>query len=151
MILFFVLLLIYTTNAYVIEEECLNYTVYPVQYDLTIYPYIFKDGNAYYNCDLQITIIANAPNVNLIELDAKNLEIKSDSIRVFLNEDNLVNQYRPYEFDNRRGKLLIYLREPLKQYSLFKTQYLIRLSFSKRVSMNSDGVFITKYEDRAPK
>lgn len=151
--MFFLLIsfLIYTTNAYVIEEECLNYTVYPVQYELTLYPYIFKDRNAYYNCDLQITIIANAPNVNFIELDAKNLEIKGDSIRVLLNEDNLINQYRPYEFDNRRGKLFIYLREPLKQYSLFKTQYLIRLSFSKRVNTDSDGVFITKYEDGEPK
>ncbi|XP_045447194.1 leucyl-cystinyl aminopeptidase-like [Melitaea cinxia] len=147
------LLYIASSSAYVLEEECLNYTVYPVQYELTLYPYIYKDGNSFYYCDIIITIIANAPNVNIIELDARDLEIKSGSIQVLYNNINLVNPYRPYEFDNRRGKLFIYLKESLKQYSVSRTQYFVKISFTKQVSFNSEGIFLVEYEgdDRKPK
>ncbi|CAH2105885.1 unnamed protein product [Euphydryas editha] len=151
--LIYFLILIASTSAYVLEEECLNYTVYPVQYELTLIPHIYKDGNSFYDCEIVITIIANAPNVNVIELDARDLEIKSGSIQVLDNNINLVNQYRPYEFDNRRGKLFIYLREPLKQYSVSRTQYFVKISFTKQVSFSSDGIFVVEYDgdDRKPK
>lgn len=148
------LFFIASTSAYVLEEECLNYTVYPVQYELTLYPYIYKDGNSFYDCDIIITIIANAPNVNVIELDARDLEIKSGSIQVLYNNNiNLVNPYRPFEFDNRRGKLFIYLKESLKQYSVSRTQYFVKISFRKQVNFNSEGIFLVEYEgdDRKPK
>lgn len=135
------------TSAFVVEEECLNYTVYPVQYDLTLDPYIYADGRSYYNGRIIITIIANAPNINVIELDAKDLEINSGSVQVFDKNINLENEYRPYEFDKRRGKLYIYLRQPLQQYSVSKTQYFIHISFSKTVEPNSDGIFVVKYEN----
>lgn len=135
------------TSAFVVEEECLNYTVYPVQYDLTLDPYIYADGRSYYNGRIIITIIANAPNINVIELDAKDLEINSGSVQVFDKNINLENEYRPYEFDKRRGKLYIYLRQPLQQYSVSKTQYFIHISFSKTVESNSDGIFVVKYEN----
>ncbi|CAH0725370.1 unnamed protein product, partial [Brenthis ino] len=135
------------TSAFVVEEECLNYTVYPVQYDLTLDPYIYADGRSYYNGRIIITIIANAPNINVIELDAKDLEINSGSVQVFDKNINLVNEYRPYEFDKSRGKLYIYLRQPLQQYSVSRTQYFIHISFSKTVELNSDGIFVVKYEN----
>ncbi|XP_052740670.1 aminopeptidase N [Bicyclus anynana] len=141
------LILVSSSSAYVLEEECLNYTVYPVQYELTLIPHVYKDGNSYYDCDLVITIIANGPNVNIIELDAKDLEIKRDSVQVLDGNVNLVNEYRPYEFDNSRGKLFIYLREPLKQYSLSRQQYFIRISFLKRLSSESDGIFLVQYDE----
>ncbi|XP_026484250.2 aminopeptidase N-like [Vanessa tameamea] len=146
MFLYF-LILFASSSAYVLEEECLNYTVYPVQYELTLVPHIYKDGNSYYDCDIVITIIANAPNVNVIELDARDLEIKGDSIQVLDKNVNLINQYRPYEFDNRRGKLFIYLREPLKQYSLARTQYFVKISFTKQVSFDNQGIFVVEYEE----
>lgn len=146
MIFFAIFLLFSSTSAYVLEEECLNYTVYPVQYELTLIPHIYKDGNSYYDCDVVITVIANGPNVNIIELDAKDLEIKRDSIQVLDGSANIVNEYRPYEFDNDRGKLYIYLREPLKQYSVSRQQYFIRISFIKRVGADSDGIFLTQYD-----
>ncbi|XP_022125618.2 aminopeptidase N-like [Pieris rapae] len=146
MFLFTILLFISTTKAYVLEEECLNYTIYPAQYELTIIPHIFKDGTSYFDCDLLITVIANAPNVNIIELDAKELEIKSGSIKVLDGLTDIVNQHRPYEFDNKRGKLFIYLREPMKQYGASRTQYIIRVSFVKYVFLDSEGVFIIPYK-----
>ncbi|CAH2226647.1 jg25047 [Pararge aegeria aegeria] len=148
-----ILILFSSTSAYVLEEECLNYTVYPVQYELTLIPHIYKDGNSYYDCDIVITVIANGPNVNIIELDAKDLEFKRESIQVLDGNVNLVNAHRPYEFDNSRGNLFIYLREPLKQYSLSRKQYFIKISFIKRVSSESDGIFLVEYDgdDGKPK
>lgn len=147
MILYAVLLFFSSVSAYTIEEECLNYTVYPVQYELTIIPHIYLDGMSYYDCDIIITIIANAPNVNVIELDAKDLEIKGETVQVLDNGSNLVNKHRPYEYDDKKGKLYIYLRESLKQYRLHRTQYNIRMSFSKQISYNTDGIFVVRYTE----
>lgn len=139
------------TNAYFInEEECLNYTVYPVQYELTIIPYIFKDRGFYYNCEITITVIANAPNVRQIELDAKDLDL-SGKIKVLDGDKDIINVYRPYEYDNATGKLYIYLRESLQQYSVAKTQYKISISFRKNVHHDSTGVFIVPYDDGGTK
>ncbi|XP_045765668.1 aminopeptidase N-like [Maniola jurtina] len=148
MLLFAIFMILFSSaSAYVLEEECLNYTVYPVQYELSLTPHIYKDGNSYYDCDIVITVIANGPNVNIIELDAKDLEIKRDSVQVWDGSVNLVNEYRPYEFDNAKGKLFIYLREPLKQYSVSRKQYFIKISFIKRVGLESDGIFLTEYDE----
>lgn len=144
--LLFVFFLIPFTSAYIVEEECLNYTVYPVQYEITLDPYIYADGRSYYNGHVIITIIANAPNINIIELDAKDIEING-VIEVFDKNINLVNEYRPFEFDKNRGKLYIYLKEPLIQYSVSRTQYYVHITFSKRVDFNSDGIFLVKYEN----
>lgn len=142
-----VLFLFSSINAYFInEEECLNYTVYPVQYELTIIPYIYKDRGFYYNCDITITVIANAPNVRQIELDAKDLELNG-KIKVLDGETDIINVYRPYEYNNVTGKLYIYLRESLNQYSVAKTQYKINISFRKHVHHDSNGVFIVPYDD----
>ncbi|XP_072939931.1 aminopeptidase N-like [Epargyreus clarus] len=142
-----VLCYVFRSDANVLrEEECLNYTVYPVQYDITLFPHIYQDGNSYYDCDMVITVIANAPNVNIIELDSHGLDIKDGSIKVMYGNVDIVNQYRPYEYDERKGKLYIYLNEPLKQYSVSKTQYLIRISFNKRLKPDSDGIFIVPYD-----
>lgn len=146
MLFFTFLLFISTSGAYVLEEECLNYTIYPAQYQLTIIPHIFKDGTTYFDCDLLITVIANAPNINVIELDAKDLEIKVGSIKVLDGGMDIVNEHRPYELDNKKGKLFIYLKEPLKQFSASKTQYIIRLLFVKYVSPESEGVFTVPYK-----
>ncbi|XP_045494513.1 membrane alanyl aminopeptidase-like [Colias croceus] len=147
MLLLAALFLLFSPSyGYIYEEECLNYTIYPAQYELTIIPHVFKDGTSYFDCELFITVIVNAPNINVIELDAKDIEIKSGSIKVMNGVNDLVNHYRPYEFDNKKGKLYIYLKEPLQQYSVSRTQYVIRVSYVKYVNSDSDGIFIVPYE-----
>ncbi|KAJ8733126.1 hypothetical protein PYW08_001424 [Mythimna loreyi] len=138
-------------NNIVVDEECLNYTVYPVQYELNIYPYMQVNG-FYYDCELIITVIANAPNVRVISLDAKDLELESGSIRVFDGPHDIVNNPRPFEFDAIKGKLLIYLREPLKMYSEYNKQfYFIKISFRKYVREEKEGIFLVKYNDEKSK
>lgn len=133
------------SNAnFIVEEECLNYTVYPIQYELTIIPYIYKD-NSYYHGDITITVIANA-NVREIELDAKDLDIRSGSIKVLDGSTDLVNGARPYEYDKTNGKLFIHLREPLKMYSQNNRQfYYIKMSFNKYIKEDSAGLFLVNY------
>lgn len=133
------------SNAnFIVEEECLNYTVYPIQYELTIIPYIYKD-NSYYHGDITITVIANA-NVREIELDAKDLDIQSGSIKVLDGSTDLVNGARPYEYDKTNGKLFIHLREPLKVYSQNNRQfYYIKMSFNKYIKEDSAGLFLVNY------
>ncbi|CAK1546281.1 unnamed protein product [Leptosia nina] len=75
------------------------------------------------------------------------MEIKSGSIKVLDGLRDIVNQHRPYEFDNRRGKLYIYLKEPLRPYASGRTQYIIRVSFVKYVNFESDGVFVVPYQE----
>ncbi|XP_041970216.1 aminopeptidase N-like [Aricia agestis] len=148
MLLFGILFLISASNAeYVIDEECLNYTVYPVQYELTIFPHIRVDGVSYYDCNIIITVIANAPYVNIIELDARDLDINGESIKVLDNSVDLVNHYRPFEFDNKVGKLFIYLSQPLKQYSVSRNQYYIHISFRKQVTSKSEGIFVVEHTE----
>ncbi|XP_049870009.1 membrane alanyl aminopeptidase-like [Pectinophora gossypiella] len=144
------LCLVTSTTAFFIEEECLNYTVYPVQYELTIIPYVLYEGRSYYDCETIITVIANAPNVQIIELDAKDLDIKT--VNVYYNDRDIINKFRPFEYNGKVGKLYIYLREALQQYSISKIQYNIKISFSKQVeSDSSSGIFIAPYEDGGTK
>lgn len=133
-----------TDANFLFEEECLNYTVYPIQYELTIIPYVYKD-NSHYHCDIVITVIANA-GVRVIELDAKDLDIQRGSIKVMDGNIDIVNGARPYEYDEANGKLYIHLKEPLKIYSSSNAQfYYIKLSFNKFVREDSDGLFLVKY------
>ncbi|KAG6458908.1 aminopeptidase N [Manduca sexta] len=132
------------TGNFLVEEECLNYTVYPVQYELTIIPFLYKE-NSYYHCEQTITVIANA-NVRVIELDAKELEIQPGSIKVLDGDIDIVSDARPNEYDEINGKLYIYLREPLKIYTPTNAQfYYIKIVFTKRVKKDSTGVFLVKY------
>ncbi|CAG5041319.1 unnamed protein product [Parnassius apollo] len=94
-----------------------------------------------------ITIIANAPDVKVIELDARDLDIRRDSVKVLDGDIDLVNRHRPYEYDRSRGKLYIYLTDSLKEYNLYKTQYLLKISFSKHVKKDDEGIFIVDYEE----
>lgn len=146
---FFLLCLFTLTKGNIVmDEECLNYTVYPVQYELNIYPYV-QENRSYYDCELTITIIANAPNVLVITLDAKDLEPQRGSIRVFDGPRDIMNTARPFEFDKKNGKLHIFLREPLKTYSApnnFKI-YLINMRFRKLLDQDSKGVFLVKYKN----
>lgn len=136
-----------TKGNIVVDEECLNYTVYPVQYELNIYPYIYPH-RAYYDCELTITIIANAPNVNVIELDAKDLEFESGSIKVYDGPRDIINVARPFEYNYLTSKLQIYLNEPLKVYHVNDRHfYFVKISFRKFVSKDSTGVFLAKYYD----
>ncbi|CAH1647279.1 unnamed protein product [Spodoptera littoralis] len=136
-----------TKGNIVVDEECLNYTVYPVQYELNIYPYIYPH-RAYYDCELTITIIANAPNVNVIELDAKDLEFESGSIKVYDGPRDIINVARPFEYNYLTSKLHIYLNEPLKVYQVNDRHfYFIKISFRKQVNKDSTGVFLAKYYD----
>lgn len=134
------------------EEECLNYTVYPVQYELTVFPQVLTKEDSYYDCDLTITVIANAPNVRRIELDAKDLEFDRDSVRV-LNGNGLdiVNSVRPYEYDRRAGKIYLYLKEELELYNLRNMKYHIKASFRKFLKREQSGVFVTSYEENGHK
>lgn len=129
-------------------EECMNYTIYPLQYDLTITPYVFKDSS-YYHCEMTIDVIANAPGIRVIELDAKDLVIRPGSIRVYDGRTDIVNGPRPYEYDEKNGKLFIYLREALKKYDLRTRQYVykIQIAFTKYVTEDTPGVFLVKYFD----
>lgn len=133
-------------------EECMNYTIYPLQYELTITPYIAKD-NFYYHCQMTIDVIANAPDIRVIELDAKALQISPGSIRVFYGGTDIVNGARPYEYDERNGKLYIYLRESLRKYDIKTQQYVykIQIAFVKYVTEETPGVFVVKYYDEESK
>ncbi|KAG7308132.1 hypothetical protein JYU34_006794 [Plutella xylostella] len=148
--LFSFLILLNSASAYFInEEECLNYTVYPVQYELKLIPHILRDGTSYLDCDITITVIANARQVQMIELDAKDLEIHRESVKVFKNEVNIISSVRPYEYDRRMGKLYLYLREELEPYSERNTQYYIKMFFRKFLKSDEvdDGIFFVKYEE----
>ncbi|KAM3967289.1 aminopeptidase N [Aphomia sociella] len=145
------LLLISIANAYqyyINEEECLNYTVYPVQYEIKLF---FREPT-YYDSQIIITVIANAPNVDRIELDAKDLEINFDSLKVLKGNVDIVNRHRPYDYDRVNGKLIIYLREPLLRYDSRYTQYYnIMMSFRKQITEETDGIFLVPYRDMAGK
>lgn len=128
----------------VVEEKCLNYTVYPIQYELTMTPYIYKE-KSHYHCDIVITVIANMA-VSIIELDAKDLDIQADSINVMDGNRKILNGIRSYKYDEANGKLYIYLREPLKIYSVSNAQfYYIRMSFNKYMREDGPGLFLIKY------
>lgn len=130
----------------VVDEECLNYKVYPVQYELNIYPYVNADVS-HYRCDLIITVIANAPNVTVITLAAKDLEM--ESVNVDDGSRNIIQTVNPYTYVNLSGVLHIYLKESLKIYSAMNKQfYFIRIRFTKYVKEGSLGVFLAKYDDK---
>lgn len=153
MIIAIFLFLFVSTKAYLLED-CVNYTIYPLQYELTIIPYIFKDGNSYYHCDITIDVIANAPDIRVIELDAKDLEIRQGSIRVFYGTRDIVNGARPFVYDERNGKLFIHLREPLQVYDSRNSAqfvYKIQMSFTKYVTEDTRGIFLVKYFDEESK
>ncbi|XP_028172198.1 aminopeptidase N-like isoform X2 [Ostrinia furnacalis] len=149
--LFFFFFFWTSAKAFTVDEECLNYTIYPVQYDITIMPYIYG-GHCFYDCHIVITVIANA-NINMIEMEAKNMTIKGESIQVMKGNHDIVNKPRPYSYDGHRGKLMIYLSEPLIPYKGNNQQYyLIKMNFMKEVTEDSEGVFLVKYdEDRVTK
>lgn len=135
-----------TQTSFVVDEECLNYTIYPLQYDITIKPIIYN-GRFFYDCDMTITVIANVMT-NIIELEAKDLFISGDSVRVYKGNQDIVNKPRPFKHDAERGKLIIYLYEPLIPYKGTNTQhYNIKMSFRKEVKEDSYGVFLVKYID----
>lgn len=158
---FIILLAISFASAepYIPEEECLNYTVYPVQYEITLMPYLAKDSS-YYHCDIRITVIAHA-SVQVIEMDAKDFTIQGDSIKVIEAckhpnsvdcSRDIVNPSRPFEYDSVKGKLYIYLMEPLKVYNTNNGQvYYITMKFYRHVNMESVGFFLSKYYDDADK
>lgn len=138
-------------NILIVDEECLNYTVYPVQYELNIYPYVYAD-HSYYDCELTITVIANAPNVKVISLDAKDLELETGLIKVFDGPRDIINTARPFEYNGLTSKLNIFLKEPLRMYSATNRQfYFIKISFRKYVKEDSTGVFLVKYYDEQSK
>lgn len=144
--LFLFFLLTASTKADLIEE-CMNYTIYPLQYELEITPYIFT-SNPNYHCDISIDVIANAPGIQIIELDAKDLVIREGSIKVLYGNTDIVNGARPYEYDQRNGKIYIHLREPLRRYdSRSNSVYKIVMSFDKYVTEESLGLFLVKYYD----
>ncbi|CAB3239521.1 unnamed protein product [Arctia plantaginis] len=131
------------------EEECLNYTVYPLQYELNIYPYV-NEGQSYFDCEIRITVIANAPNVRVIELDAKDLNI--NYIKVLDGNRDIISSSRPMEFNSVHGKLYIYLQEPLKMYHASNKQYYsIQISYRKLVKEDGNGIFLVKYYDEQSK
>lgn len=144
--LLFFFFLAASAQAFTVDEECLNYTIYPVQYDITIMPYIYG-GHCFYECHITITVIANA-NINMIEMEAKNMTIKGESIQVLKGNQDIINKPRPYSYNEERGKLIIYLKEPLIPYKGNNQQYyLIRMNFIKEVTSDSHGVFLVKYID----
>lgn len=148
---FFVLCFFSFTNAIdlVLEEECLNYTVYPLQYEINIYPFV-KADQSYYDCDLTITIIANAPGVFAIELDAKDLEI--DRVHVYDGPRDITHGGVPYEYNMVRGKLVIYVSEELKMYRDTESKiYSINILFRRKVRPDGEGVFLVKYYDEQSK
>lgn len=135
----------YETTSLVIDEECLNFTVYPVQYELIIKPTIFKNQFFFYDCDMIITVIANAPQITMIELDAKDLVINNTV--VYRGGTNIINVNSPFFYDSANGKLKIYLNEALREYKKFKTQYQVRIWFKKIVKYNTPGIFAVHYDD----
>ncbi|XP_063377441.1 membrane alanyl aminopeptidase-like [Cydia fagiglandana] len=132
-------------TTFKIDEECLNFTVYPVQYELTIIPRIYTTQSFNYNCELVITVIANAPHVRMIELDAKDLGI--ESVNVYKDGNDIISRNTPFNHDTERGKLFIYLSEPLREYKVYNTRYQIKIKFRKNVFYDSSGIFAVKYDD----
>lgn len=130
------------------EEECLNYTVYPVQYDLTIVPYIISEGKFYYDCDLTISVIANVPGVRIIELDAKDLNVIRESVGVWDQNRDVIDEHRPIEHDQKAGKLYLYLKEELREYGIDKNQYEIKMKFQRYLNYEINGIFVVRYNDQ---
>lgn len=120
------------------DEECLNYTVYPVQYDLIIYPHILLNAGSYYDCLMTVMVFANAPNIRVIEMDAHDMEVSHAS--VLFNEKNIATR-----FEHRGGKLKIYLNEPL-EHSVHKYLYKINITFRKYLRTDTDGIFFVPYD-----
>ncbi|XP_075971882.1 leucyl-cystinyl aminopeptidase-like [Anticarsia gemmatalis] len=142
---FFVICLFSYTNAIdlMMDEECLNYTVYPIQYELNIYPYVHTD-RSYFDCEVIITVIANAPNVNVINLDMKDLEIQG--IKVLDGNRDIL------EHSSIHGKLHLYLKESLKVFNNVNKQfYTIRIRYRRRVTEDGNGIFLVKYYDEQSK
>lgn len=120
------------------DEECLNYTVYPVQYDLIIYPHILTNTGSYYDCQLTVMVFTNAPNIRVIEMDAYDLEVSHASVSFKGTEIST-------RFEQRGGKLLIYLNQPL-EYSVYKHQYQINITYRKYLRTDTEGVFVVPYD-----
>lgn len=125
------------------DEECLNYTVYPVQYDLIIYPHILTNTGSYYDCQLTVMVFANAPNIRVIEMDAYDLEVTHAS--VFFKGTEIGTR-----FEQRGGKLLIYLNQPL-EYSVHKYLYQINIMYRKYLRTDTEGVFVVPYDQDGTK
>lgn len=125
-----------------IDEECLNYTVYPVHYDLNIYSH----DTLFYYGDITITVIANA-RVKVIELDAVDLDIYQESVGVWFEGRNIIENRIPYEYNRNAGKLYLYLKEELIPYGIRKNKYYIKISFNKHLEYKENGVFIIRYQE----
>lgn len=125
------------------EEECLNYTVYPVQYDLIIYPHILTNTGSYYDCQMTVMVFANAPNIRVIEMEAHELDVSHASVS--FNGLNIASK-----FEHKGGKLLIYLHQPL-EYSVHKYLYQINITFRKYLRTDTDGVFVVPYDQDGTK
>lgn len=145
---FFLIFLVSLTNASTLsswgalrnfpsDEECLNYTVYPVQYSLIIYPHIFINSGSYYDCQLTVMVFANAPNINVIEMDAHDMDISHASVSFAGTEIGT-------RFKHSGGKLLIYLNQPL-EYSLHKYLYQINITYRKYLRTDTEGIFVVPY------
>ncbi|GBP46435.1 Glutamyl aminopeptidase [Eumeta japonica] len=141
-----------TARAYFLsEEECLNYTVYPVEYELTIIPHVYDGNKLYYDGEIVITVVANAPGVRVIELDAVDLEFVGDHVGVWYNNRNIIEGRLLY-YDRMRGKIFLHLKEDLKVYD--KTdeyRYKIKMSFRKMVTFGGEayreGIFFAPYHE----
>ncbi|XP_026322218.1 membrane alanyl aminopeptidase-like [Hyposmocoma kahamanoa] len=120
------------------DEECLNYTVYPVQYDLIIYPHILINAGSYYDCQLTVMVFANAPNIRVIEMDAHDMNVSHASV-------SFAGTEIATRFEHRGGKLLIYLNQPL-EYSVHKYLYQINITYRKYLRTDTEGVFIVPYD-----
>lgn len=151
---FFLILLANLTNASTLsswgalrnfpsDEECLNYTVYPVQYDLIIYPHILLNTGSYYDCQMTVMVFANAPNIRVIEMDAHDLEVSHASVS-FAGKDIATR------FEHRGGKLLIYLNQAL-EHSVHKYLYQINITYRKYLSTDTEGIFIAPYDQDGTK
>lgn len=125
------------------DEECLNYTVYPVQYDLIIYPHILLNTGSYYDCQMTVMVFANAPNIRVIEMDAHDLEVSHASVS-FAGKDIATR------FEHRGGKLIIYLDQPL-EYSVHKYLYQINITYRKYLRTDTEGIFIAPYDEDGTK
>lgn len=125
------------------DEECLNYTVYPVQYDLIIYPHILKNTGSYYDCQMTVMVFANAPDIRAIEMDAHEMEVSHASVTYNGQEIST-------KFEQRRGKLLIYLNQAM-EHSIFKYLYQINITFRKYLRPDTQGVFVVPYEQDGTK
>ncbi|KAL0833030.1 hypothetical protein ABMA28_001148 [Loxostege sticticalis] len=137
-----------SAQAFTANEEGSNFTIYPVEYDITIMPYIIGDvqdgGHCYYVCHMTIKVISFA-NINVIEMDAIEMDIKGESIevKVPMGNHSLVDKYT---YNEDRGKLTINLKESLKPFK-DNQYYFVKMSFKKYVSVDSPGVFLVRYFD----